>query len=253
VTYTNAPLIPCQKLTGSTNYSTWTAAVQLWFHGQGREEYLTKQLKDVLTKDQDRWKQTDASLCSVLWFSIDDRLQQQFQAFTTCYEVWAKAKTLYSNDVHHLYSVVSNFVSIKLEDNDVQTYLGKFHRLIADYGALMPFTDNVETHAEQRSKFFMALALAGLPPSFESVRSQILSGTVVPSFETVCEQLFRLSAPQMFSHPLVSSSPDSSALVSHSSTRDGRNGGRYGSRGNRPRCNYCHRYGHIEAECRTKT
>jgi len=38
----------------------------------------------------------------------------------------------------------------------------------------------------------MVLALVGLPPKFDSVCNQILSGTVVPSYETGSEQVLRL-------------------------------------------------------------
>ncbi|KAK6150524.1 hypothetical protein DH2020_015456 [Rehmannia glutinosa] len=188
-TFTNVPLIPCEKLTGTANYSTWAAAVHLWFQGQGREDHLTKQYNDIPKTEQARWKQIDASLCSVLWFSIALNLQPQYQAFKTCYDVWTKAKKVYSNDVHRLYSVVSNLISIKLENMDMQTYLGKLDHLIADFDTLMPFVSDAATHAEQRSKFFMVLALPGLPPELDSVRNQILSGSSVPSCDIVSEQL----------------------------------------------------------------
>ncbi|KAJ1398813.1 gag-polypeptide of LTR copia-type [Sesbania bispinosa] len=189
VTFTIVPLIPCEKLTETSNYSSWAAAVQL----------------------------------CVLWFSIDVKLQPQYQAFTTCYDVWNKAKKVYSNDVHCLYNVVSNLITVKLENHDIQTYLGKLDRLIADFDALMPFTNDADKHAEQRGKFFMVLALAGLPPEFDSVRNQILSSTVVPSYDTVSEQLLRLSVPHMFGHSPVPPT-NSSAFYSHSSYRGGRGG-----------------------------
>jgi hypothetical protein len=91
-TFTTVPLIPCEKLTGSATYSSWSAAVQLWFEGQGHEDHLTKQASEIPEADRPRWKQIDASLCAVLWFSIDAKLQPQYQAFRTCYEVWTKAK-----------------------------------------------------------------------------------------------------------------------------------------------------------------
>jgi len=38
----------------------------------------------------------------------------------------------------------------------------------------------------------MVFALVGLPPKFDYVRNQILSGTVVPSYETGSEQVLHL-------------------------------------------------------------
>jgi hypothetical protein len=86
-TFTKVPLIPCEKLTGTANYNIWAGAVRLWFHGQGLEDHLTKQGKDIATVHRTKWKQVDASLCTVLWFSIAPHLQAQYQALITCYEV----------------------------------------------------------------------------------------------------------------------------------------------------------------------
>ncbi|CAJ2674085.1 unnamed protein product [Trifolium pratense] len=254
LSFTTPPLIPCEKLVGAANYAGWAAAVELWFEGQGRQDHLLKQYKNVPTKDQPSWKQVDASLCSVLWYSIDAKLQAQFRSFKTCYDVWAKAKKTYSNDVNRLYKVVSNLISMKKDDMDMQSYVGKLDSLIADFDALMPFTDNVDKHAEQRGKFFMVLALAGLPPELDSVRNQILSSATVPSYDTVCEQLLRLSAHTPAAIPVSTSlnvPVDSTALVSNYYQRGGRGGGR-GNNRHRSRCTFCNRIGHIEAECRTK-
>ncbi|PNX95069.1 diacylglycerol kinase iota-like protein [Trifolium pratense] len=154
LSFTTPPLIPCEKLLGASNYAGWAAAVELRFEGQGREDHLLKQYKNIPTKDQASCKQVDASICSVLWYSIDAKLQVQFQR-------------------RHGYA--------KLR--------GKLDSLIADFDALMRFTDSVDKHAEQRGKFFMVLALAGLPPELDSVPNQIWSSATVPSYDTVFSQL----------------------------------------------------------------
>ncbi|CAI8611000.1 unnamed protein product [Vicia faba] len=99
VTFTKVPLIPCEKLIRTINYNIWAGAVKMWFHGQGYENHLTTKVDSIPAAKRDKWKQTDASLCIVLWFSIATNLQAQYQAFTTCYEVWEKAKKVFSNDV----------------------------------------------------------------------------------------------------------------------------------------------------------
>ncbi|XP_073227016.1 uncharacterized protein [Cicer arietinum] len=119
---------------------------------------------------------------------------------------------------------------------DMQSYIGKLDSLIVDFDALMPYTESAETHTEQHGKFFMVMALAGLTPDLDSVRNQILSSATIPSHETVCEQLLRLSPPSTPAPPVASPNVG---------------GGRGHNRG-RTRCNYCNRFGHIEAQCRTK-
>lgn len=89
LSFTILHLIPCQKLVGAANFASWAAVVELWFEGQAHEDHFLKQYKDIPTKEQAAWKQVDASLSSVLWYSsIDDKLQPQFCSFKTCYDVW---------------------------------------------------------------------------------------------------------------------------------------------------------------------
>ena len=139
VSFTKVLLIPCEKLTGSTNYNIWARAVEMWFHGQGYEEHITIQLSDVAADKLAKWKKTDASLCTMLLCSIAPNLQAQNQAFSTCYEVWQKAKKVFSNDVHSLYSVIHKLNTLKFENMDVQAYLSKLDALKASYATLMPY------------------------------------------------------------------------------------------------------------------
>jgi hypothetical protein len=122
-------------------------------------DHLSKQTFEIPESECSRWKKVDASLCVVLWFSIDAKLQPRYQPFHTCYEVWTKAKMIFSNDVYRLYGVVSSFISLKLENTDVQSYLGKLDRLIVNFDSLMPFTDDAAKNSTQYSKFFRFLLL----------------------------------------------------------------------------------------------
>lgn len=85
ITFNKVLSIPCEKLIGTTNYT-----VKLWFQGQGLEDHLTKQLKDIANVYCTKWKKIDVSLCTVSWFSISLNFQVQYQAFTSCYEVRKK-------------------------------------------------------------------------------------------------------------------------------------------------------------------
>ena len=245
VTFTTIPLIPCEKLIG-TNYSTWAAAVQLWFQGQGRTDHLTTKSTDVPTDNRARWKQIGASSCNVLWFSLVPNLQAQYQAFTTSYDVGTKAKKVYSNDVHRFYSVLTSLINIKMANMDMQSYLGKLDRLIVEYSTLMPFTSDAETFYKQHGQFFMVIALAGLTPDLQAVHNPILLTPTIHNYDLDQDQLLRLTIPQTF-RPSSTSVEDSSALVSHSSYRGGRGGGGCGIR-----CHYCKNWGHIETDCHIK-
>lgn len=113
----------------------------------------------------------------------------------------------------------------------MQTYLGKLDSLIADFDSLMPYTASADKHAEQCGQFFIVLALAGLTPGLDSVRNQILSSPTIPSYDTVCKQLLRLSVPQSFAPTSTSVivPVDSTALISSSYQRSRKGGGRVGN------------------------
>lgn len=83
---------------------------------------------------------------------------------------------------------------MKKYDMDMKSYVRKLDILIADFHAIIPFSDNVDKNVEQRGKFFMVLALFNLTIDLDSARNQILSSASVPSYDIVCEKLlfFRL-------------------------------------------------------------
>ena len=64
-------------------------------------------------KDKDQWLRTDALLLSLLWQSIDPSLHPIYSHYVSCYDVWTQAKTLYTNDIQYLYSVISNLLNLR--------------------------------------------------------------------------------------------------------------------------------------------
>lgn len=153
-----------------------------------------------------KWKKRYASLCTVLWFSIAPNPQAHYQAFSNCYEVCKKAKKVFSNDVHGLYSIIRKIKTLKVENMDIQAYLSKLNALKVNYATLLPYAKYVRTHVKQQSEFFMIMALIELPLELEFVRNQILSGTIIPNYDAVSEQLLRLATFQAFSllsHPSI--------------------------------------------------
>jgi hypothetical protein len=52
----------------------------------------------------------------------------------SCYEIWEKAKSVYANDIHHLYDFVHNLASRQMEDHDLIFYIGKARQLFNNCG-----------------------------------------------------------------------------------------------------------------------
>lgn len=74
----------------------------------------------------------------------------------------------------------------------MQAYLSRLDALKENFTTLMPFTKDAITYGEQQIKYFMTVALSRLPSELDFVKNQILSGSNVPNFEAVIEQLLRL-------------------------------------------------------------
>lgn len=69
----------------------------------------------------------------------------------------------------------------------MQAYLSKLDALKANFATIMPYAKDVTAHTEQQSKFFMIMALIGLPSELESICNLILSSTIVPNYDAVSE------------------------------------------------------------------
>lgn len=85
IMFTKVPLISCEKLSGITNYNIWVGVVKMWFHGQVYKDHLTTKSDSIPVVKRNKWEQTDASLCTMLWFSISTNLQAYYQALSTCF------------------------------------------------------------------------------------------------------------------------------------------------------------------------
>ncbi|XP_019185931.1 PREDICTED: uncharacterized protein LOC109180688 isoform X2 [Ipomoea nil] len=248
-TLTTYPAITMHKLKGNENYSDWAASVKLWFKGQGMSDHLTKNLSEI-TENVKEWEKADALLCNLLWQSIDPKLYNIYiyTAYETCKAVWDKAKSLYTNDVQQLYSMVSNIVGLQQQHMEMSEFLGQIEALKETFNTLLPVNTIVEEQLQHRDKFFMVLTLAALRPDLSHVRDQILSSPIVPSLSETFARLLRVSPTPGETNMKITG--ESSSLVSQSTHKDSVNIDRGGaSRKNHPRCDYCHKVGHIKDRC----
>ncbi|KAJ7968976.1 Retrovirus-related Pol polyprotein from transposon TNT 1-94 [Quillaja saponaria] len=127
----------------------------------------------------------------------------------------------------------------------MSTYLGKIQNVKAELAEILPLTTDLADQEAQRDKLFMILTLYGLRADLDPVRHQILASLSIPSMEEVFARLLRISSPAV-TH-VENPYPDSSVLISHSSTREGHGRGSRGS--GRPQCTHCNRMGHIRKKC----
>ena len=238
------PTITSEKLIGSENYLSQPASVELWFMGQGYEDHLITPKDTIPNVDKVQWKKIDAQLCSVLWQSVDPKILLHLRAYKTCSKFWNQAKVLYTNDIQRLYKVASTIVNIRQQNMDLSNYIGQIASLKEELLTPMPLTSDVKAQQTQIDKFFMVLTFIGLCPDLETVRDQILGSPSVSSMDDVFARLLHISSTQTLSSNRTSYS---SVLVSQTNLQGGHNGNR--SRGQRPHCIYCNKFGHTRDHC----
>ncbi|XP_052737011.1 uncharacterized protein LOC128197982 [Vigna angularis] len=232
------------KLDG-TNYATWASDIKLWLKSQGYLDHLTQNVTTAPIDDTSRWMKIDAQLCIVIKSTIHSSLKQMFRSYETCSEVWAQAKLLYTNDTQRLYGVCQDLLTVIGSRNPgpMAEYLGKIHALLHDFNDILPPASTPAEELEQRSKFFMLLALYGLSDDVSHVRDQILGSPVIPNFTSTCSALLRIP-----SKPVTETSPhtdDSSVMAAQ---HDDRSRSRKPSKG-RPKCDHCGKLGHKIDRC----
>jgi len=182
----------------------------------------------------------------VLKSTIHSSLKQIFRSYETCSEIWEHAKLLYTNDTQRLYGVCQNLLHVvasKRLDGTMSEYLGKIHALFHDFNELLPPASTPSQEIEQRSKFFMLLALYGLPDDYSPVRDQILGSPIVPTLTSTSSTLMRV--PDKSHIDISTSGDDSSALVSQ---RDDRTRSRKPNKG-RHKYDHCGKLGHKIDRC----
>ena len=126
---------------------------------------------------------------------------------------------------------------------DLSNCIGQI-AFLKEFLTLMPLTSDVGAQQTQIDKFFMVLTLIGLLPDLETFRDQILGSPSVPSLDDVFALLLRISSTQTLPSDNTS---DSSVLVSQTNLRGRRSGTR--SKGQRPHCTYCNKFGHTRVHC----
>uniref|UniRef100_M1CE28 Integrase core domain containing protein n=1 Tax=Solanum tuberosum TaxID=4113 RepID=M1CE28_SOLTU len=215
-------MITSEPLMGSSNYLAWASSVELWCKGQGVQDHLTKKAcvvdenakssaEDATVKAQ--WENIDAQLCCLLWRSIDSKLMPLFHPFQTCYLGWEKARALYTNDISHLYDVISRMTNLKKQESNMSTYLGQVQAVMEEFETLMPVTTDVEKQQEHRQMLFLVFTLVGLPNDYDSVCVKILASPTTPTIDELFSRLLHLATPP--NHKGVSSSTvDSSDFAS---------------------------------------
>ena len=198
--------------------------MDLWFIGNGSEDHLTTANTSIPEDKRTQWKKTDALLCNILRQSIDVKTLYNIGAYKTCYTLWNQVKKLYTNDIQHLYRVISSIANLKQLSMDISSYGGRMSALKDELISILPKSTNTETSLSKMDRVFVIILLLNLEPYFENIQEQILTGAVIPNFDEALAQLLHHTSTTTQSKRSEITS-DTSVMVSQSHSQSDSRGG----------------------------
>ena len=184
------PMITLNKLTGSENYQSWADSVDLWFLGNGCEDHLTTANTSIPEDKRTQSKKLMFYFAIFFGNLLMPRLYN-IGAYKTCYILWNQVKKLYTNDIQHLYRVLSSNANLKQLGMDISSYGERMSALKDELICLLPKSTNTETSLSKIDRVFMIILLLNLGSNFENIREQILTRTVIPNFNEALARLLR--------------------------------------------------------------
>ena len=176
------PMITLDKLIRGENYHSWADLVDLWFIGNGCEDHLTTADTSIPEGKRTQWKKTDALLRNIIQQSIDVKTLYNMGHIKLA-TLWNRVKKLYTNDIQHLYRVISSIANLKQLSMDISSYGGRMSALKDELISILPKSTYTETSLSKMDRVLMIILLLNLRPNFENIREQILTGAVIPNFD----------------------------------------------------------------------
>ncbi|GMJ03787.1 hypothetical protein HRI_004047900 [Hibiscus trionum] len=253
------------KLNGF-NFLDWNHTIELYLLSLSMDRHLT----DDPPTDDSRlpWMREDARLYIQIRNYIESEVVGLVNHCKTVKQLMRYLQFLYSGkgNFSRIYDVCQNFYMVDKEDRTLTSYFMDFKKMCEELNMLLPFSADIEVQRSQREQMAIMSFLAGLPPEFETAKSQILSGSEISSLDDVFRRVRRTENSLPTPSPQHGSVLLSRALLSDSgkqhfnSSCPGRSMGsgstksdpQFGVRGPDHSvviCHYCHKPGHTKRDC----
>lgn len=96
---------------------------------------------------------------------------------------------LWCYNFRHLYDLHQQFFSLSLGTGSLEDYYAKFRGTCEELHTYEPISSDPQVMERQRVRLEVARFLYGLPPFFDSIRSQLLGKRDLPSLNEVFSRL----------------------------------------------------------------
>ena len=148
-----------------------------------------------------QWRKHDALLCNILQQFLEPKTLDNLVDYQTCLPLWTQAKNLYTNDVQHLYRVISSVDSLEQPGMELSSFVGRISALKNVLLSVLPKVTDAKTYLFNMDQIFMILTLIKLGIEFDNIREQILTGSIIPTFDDIFALLLRHSSTTTRSQP----------------------------------------------------
>ena len=251
---------PAQRITSALlngrNFATWSRSLRLYLGGKGKSGWLLGIEKQPAASDAKRiqWDMDNCTILDWMFNSIDKRIYNTFMYHDTVNGLWTALCQMYAharNDarIFELYQDVSHAsqAALGLSVVDYFGYLQSCWEELAQYEALSDFpTEAASIVVTRLSRQHTYQFLLGLKPEFETLRTQILNTSPMPSlyeaYATIDsdERRRRLGPP-------ISTTVSASPIIAEQMAFAANSGPRSPSW--RLICHHCGVVGHLKARC----
>ena len=116
-------------------------------------------------------------------------------AYKTCYTLWNQVKKLCTNDIQHLYLVISSIANLKQLGMDISSYGGRMFALKDELISILPKSTNTETSLSKMDRVFMIILLLNLGQLLRTSRNRY-------SLEQLFQTLMRILLGYFATPPL---------------------------------------------------
>ncbi|KAJ9565708.1 hypothetical protein OSB04_001674 [Centaurea solstitialis] len=173
-------------------------------------------------KDSDSWLQSDARLYLQIINTIEPSVSSLVSHCEYVKDLMEYLDFLYSgqSNISRIYTVCKSFHRGEQQDRSLTNYIMEFKKVYEELNSLLPLSADVKAMQAQREQVAVISFLTGLRPEYDSIRSQFLSESAIPSLQETFARVLRSERVQPSPNP-----EHNSALVSRGGFRGGSRGG----------------------------
>ncbi|KAK4269917.1 hypothetical protein QN277_023013 [Acacia crassicarpa] len=176
-----------------TNYNDWTKTVRAYLLGVEKEAHLTK---DPPSGDTDvglAWSRVDARIFFQIWNSIEPQILAFVSHCNTVKEIMDYLDFMFfgKGNFTRIHEVCKGFYRSQQQGLPLKDFFIDFNKLYEEMKVLMSPQADLQTRIKNLEVQAIISFLEALDPSYDTIRSQVLSSQELPSLDDVFSRVLR--------------------------------------------------------------